>query len=474
MQIIGRHAAFVFGAGAIIATALALESKTGGNAKVPSVTLDTKALDRASRLPVSFSSIIKKVTPGVVKIETTVRAELVSQFGDGQSLEGFPGIPGLRRFFEQRGGPGGAMRTPREHGAASGVIATSDGYILTNNHVVDHAEKVEVTLNDGRKFSAKVIGVDPKSDLAVIKIEADNLAAIPFADSSATEVGDVVLAVGNPFGLGESVTLGMISAKGRATLGLDYEDFIQTDAAINPGNSGGALVDAEGRLVGVNTAIVSRGGGNDGIGFAIPTNMAHQIMNQLITHGRVTRAYLGAMIQDLTPTLATQFKAPSNTQGALVSDVPNHTPAAKAGLASGDIVTGFDNQPVKDARALKLAVGLRKPGESVAFTVLRDGNPLTLNATLTKQPSAMDAGSGRAEFSENEQSALNGVSFSDLTKEARRELNLPADLKGVLVTGVEPDSAAWEAGLREGDVIEQINRHAASSSEEAMKLAEDP
>lgn len=477
--ILGRTAAVVLGGSALLATALAIDSKKTEPVSPPAITLDTKPLDRGSQLPASFSGIIKRVSPSVVKIEVTAKAQPAADFGgrDGASpfgdLDALP--PGMRRFFEERGAsPRGRAPMQRAHGAGSGVIVTPDGYMLTNNHVVDKADKVEVTLYDGRSYLAKVVGTDPKSDLAVVKVDAKDLPAIAFADSGAVEVGDVVLAAGNSFGLGQSVTLGMVSATGRATMGLDYEDFIQTDAAINPGNSGGALVDAQGRLIGINTAILSRSGGNDGVGFAIPSNMAREIMNDLITSGRVDRAYLGVMIQDLTPALADQFNAPADVRGALVGDVPAKSPAAKAGLESGDIITRFDGQPVKDARGLKLAVASHKPGVKAEVKVLRDGAEKTLTATLGEQPGMEKGVPAKARLSQADEGTLNGVGVGDLSREARREHNIPSAVEGAVVTSVEQDSAAWEAGLRPGDVIQQINRKDVGSAEEAVQLTEAP
>jgi serine protease Do len=281
----------------------------------------------------SFAPIVKAVSPSVVKVAVSSQAKATR-------ME-MPGGMDLRRFF----GPGFQMpegmqprRMPRQEGVGSGVIVTKDGYILTNNHVVDDASTIKVMMIDGREFEGKVIGSDPKTDVAVIKVNAKDLPAITLADSDKIEVGDTVLAVGHPFGIGQSVTTGIVSAKGRATLGLDYEDFIQTDAAINPGNSGGALVDVDGRLIGMNTAILSHSGGNQGIGFAVPTNLARWVMESLVNNGRVERGFLGVNIQDLTPQLAKQFKI-DQAKGALVSGVTPDSPADKAGMKSGDVIT---------------------------------------------------------------------------------------------------------------------------------------
>lgn len=473
--------ALATGAG-IVVTARALDPS--GQRNAPVIVTDSKPLDRSGAMPASFASVIKKVTPSVVKIGITGKASFAS-FGDGGSPFGsreseLP--PELRRFFEQRGGGRGRgqmPQVPRSQGAASGVIVSPDGYILTNNHVVANAGKVDITLHDGRRFEAKVIGADPKTDLAVVKIDATDLPAITFADSGGVEVGDFVLAAGNPFGIGESVTMGMVSATGRATMGLDYEDFIQTDAAINPGNSGGALVDSQGRLIGINTAIVSRGGGNDGIGFAIPSNLARGVMDSLIANGKVTRAFLGVMIQDVTPSLAEQFNAPKDTRGALIGDVPPRSPGAKAGLESGDIITEIDNAMVKDARSLRFSVAMRKPGEKMDVKVLRDGAEKTLTVTLGTLPdskaaaaAADDDDGGDPGVTSADEGSLNGVTVGDLTKPLRREHDIPGHVKGALVTNVDENSPAWDAGLRPGDVIEQINRQPVATAEDAVKQTE--
>jgi serine protease Do len=447
----------------------AVESASSAKSAAANVTVDSTPVNREGGMPASFASIIKKVAPAVVKIEVTGKAIPALNGNDPLGLSPFGFDP--RRFFEQPGGR--RMPMPQPQGAASGVIVTPDGYILTNNHVIDDAEKVEVTLHDGRSLTAKVVGTDPKSDLAVVKVDAAGLPAATFADSSQIEVGDIVLAAGNPFGLGESVSLGMVSAIGRATMGLDYEDFIQTDAAINPGNSGGALLDSQGRLVGINTAIVSRSGGNDGIGFAIPANMARGIMEQLIATGKVVRASLGVMIQDLTPELAQQFQAGDQTSGALVGDVVKGSPADAAGLQSGDIVTQFAGQPVKDARALKLAVANQKPGEKAEVVVLREGKPRNFTALLEAQKGSNH---GREELSSRagaDEGTLNGVAVADLDAETRRSANIPDEVKGALITSVDPGTPSWKAGLRAGDVIQQTNRQAVTDAEQAVKLTED-
>ena len=294
-----------------------------------------------------------------------------------------------------------------------------------------------------------MIGRDPKTDVAVIKIGASDLPAVAMADSDKVEVGDIVLAVGNPFGIGQTVTTGIVSATGRAgTVGLDYEDFIQTDAAINPGNSGGALVDVEGRLIGINTAILSRSGGNQGIGFAIPVNLARSVMDSLVSEGHVTRGYLGVMIKDMTPALAKGFKLKDAT-GALVEDVTADSPAEKAGLKSGDVVLEFDGKPVKDARHLKLEVAQARPGESVPVKFLRDGKTETVHVKLRTAPGTEAL--AKAEGSESgDNGTLNGVTVADLDRAARQQLNTPESLKGAVITEVQPESAAAEAGLRPG------------------------
>src|SRR5256885_16170393 len=331
-----------------------------------SVVVNDAPLERQTKFTSSSSPVGKKVAPSVVNVFTTKTVrnpmpEITPFFDD----------PFFRQFFGQPFGDNEGRRQPRtfkERSLGSGVIVTKDGYILTNNHVVDGADEIKVARDkDKRQFTAKVIGRDPRTDIAVLKIDAKDLPFITFADSDKLEVGDVVLALGNPFGIGQTVTMGIVSATGRGGMGIeDYEDFIQTDAAINPGNSGGALVDAEGRLIGLNTAILSRSGGSQGVGFAIPANLARSVMDQLIEKGKVERGFLGVGIQDLTPELARQFNVPDNASGALVGEVTEKSAAAEAGLKSGDVITELNGTPVKDSRNLRLMVGRLAPGDKVA------------------------------------------------------------------------------------------------------------
>jgi serine protease Do len=328
-----------------------------------------------------------------------------------------------------------------------------------------------VTLNDGREFRAKVVGTDSKSEIAVMKIEASGLAPLPLADSDKVEIGDIVLAVGNPFGIGQTVTMGIVSATGRASLGLDYEDFIQTDAAINPGNSGGALLDAEGRLVGINTAILSRTGGNHGIGFAVPSNLARGVMEGLVQHGRVIRGFMGVHIQDVTPALAKQFKVP-DASGAVVTEVQPRSPAERAGLKIEDVIIEVNGRQVKDSRNLRLQVSQLPPDTRVPVKILRNGREQTVQVVLRELP--QDLASAGSQPGQPESSVtLEGVTVGDIDANARRQLKLPANLNGALVVQVDQNSAAYRDGLREGDVILEMNRQTVRNADQAVALSEE-
>jgi Do/DeqQ family serine protease len=396
--------------------------------------------------PGGYADVIEKATPAVVSIST---AKMV------KTSAGFPPMdPFFRRFFGED--PEG--RTPRPHkesATGSGVIVTPDGYILTNNHVVDQATDIRVTLFDRREFKARLVGTDPKTDIAVIKIDASGLPVLAFADSSKVRVGDFSIAIGNPFGIGQTVTFGIVSATGRGNLGIeDYEDFIQTDAAINPGNSGGALVNTRGDLIGVNTAIISPGGGNNGVGFAIPANLARNVMEQLVAKGKVTRAYLGLRLQPLTPQLAAAFGL-KDAGGALVADVEPGGPAAQAGLRRGDVILKFNGEPMNDVAQLRIRAGGEQPGSTARLEIWRDGAATTSEVKLAEMPDS-EVASGRLKDSGN--GPLDGVELSQLDARTLRQLELPPATQGVLVAGVDPSSAAAEAGLRRGDIIQQVNR----------------
>ena len=473
---ISKQAAAMFLGGAVMLAAVAAVTKVKAEdhpakAKDIGLVVDEHPLSRSVSAGTSYASIVKKVAPSVVRVDIDIGPKAQPQDDQQQWQFGFPDDPFFRHFFPQMPqGQRQQMFSPREHGVGSGVIISKDGYILTNNHVVDDADQVKITLNDGREFTAKVIGKDPKSDIAVVKINAHDLPAITLADSAKVEVGDVVLAVGNPFAIGQSVTMGIVSATDRSAMGLDYEDFIQTDAAINPGNSGGALVDTDGRLIGINTAIYSRSGGYQGVGFAIPTDLARSVMVSLIDYGKVTRGYLGVRIQDVTPKLEQQFDLKS-TKGALVGDVSPNSPAEKAGFKIGDVVLKFNDHPVVDSRHLQLEVASTAPGETVPVEVLRDGDTKTLHVKVKALPGSNEVAQNDNSSSDSSDT-LQGVAVTDLDSQARAQFNIPSNLKGALVTQVDPNSASADAGLKPGDVITSINRHQVSSADDAVKLTE--
>jgi serine protease Do len=458
------------GAALSLGTGLALSTASNGNETQNAplhVQVDNSPLARDVKDGSSFAPIVKKVAPSVVKVFVTMKAS--------ENPLSNPDMDFFRRFF---GGEGfnqlnpGQPRSPSEHGLGSGVIVSPDGYILTNNHVVNNASEIQVALNDGRQLTAKVVGTDPQTDVALIKINADNLPALTLADSDKVEIGDVVLAVGNPFGIGQTVTKGIVSAKDRTTSGDGDEDFIQTDAAINPGNSGGALVDTEGRLVGINSAILTRSGGNQGIGFAVPSNLCRWVMDSLVKNGRVERGLLGVMIQNLTPDLAKAFKL-DRTTGALVGDVSPGGPADKAGLKSGDVITQFNGQPIQDASQLKLRVAESAPGSTAQVSVSRNGESKTFDVTLSSTPDNKVAkADGNRGTSPRE--SLAGVGVADLDQSIRGELNIPQNVQGAVITEVAPDSAAYESGLRTGDVITELNRQPVKNAQDAIRDTEKP
>jgi serine protease Do len=412
----------------------------------------------------AFIPVAKAAQPAVVNISSSRKVIAGTQ----QPPNPFFDDPFFRRFF------GDEFRRRfqlpperREQGLGSGVIVSSDGYIVTNNHVIEEAEEVVVLLADKRRFKASLVGTDPRTDVAVIKIDTKGLPTLPWGDSSRLQVGEMVLAVGNPFGLNQTVTMGIISAVGRAQMGIvDYEDFIQTDAAINPGNSGGALVNLRGELIGINTAIFTRSGGYMGIGFAIPSNMAKGVMQSLIRHGKVIRGWLGVGIQEITEDLAKEFGV-EEIKGALVNEITPGGPAAKAGLERGDVITSFNDVSVKDATHLRSLVAESAPGTTVTLTILRDKRHRDVRVTLGEQPKEAREFPGKPFGPSREDHALTGVAVEPLTREDLRQLNIEG---GVVVSGVEPESPADRAGLREGDVIQEINRKPVRSVDDYERL----
>jgi serine protease Do len=379
---------------------------------------------------------------------------------NGQSREYF-GDEFFRRFF---GNPrGGDDERQKVRGLGSGVIVSNDGYILTNNHVIREADKVTVMVSENKKYTAKVIGADPQTDLAVIKIDASDLPAATLGNSDDVRIGQWVIAVGNPFELLHTVTAGIISAKGRSSVGLaQYEDFIQTDASINPGNSGGALADLDGNVVGINTAISSPSGGNVGIGFAIPINMAKKIMDELVTKGKVTRGYLALMPQDVDESLAKGLKLKS-TAGALVGDVTAAGPADKAGIQRGDIITSFNGKKVENSNQLRAIVADAEPGSTAKVILLRNGREVTLPVVLGERPKEFaDRGAGEQEEPEAQTGEKLGLSLQTLTPEIARQLSYQNE-DGVVVGGVTAGSPADDAGLRRGDLIKEVNRSEVTS-----------
>ena len=410
----------------------------------------------------TFAATVAKVSPAVVKVVSTLRLESLPDSAGG--LEN-----SLARDFL---GQVPLMRSGHlERGLGSGVIVTGDGYILTNGHLVTGANEVKVLLQDGGQFKGKVIGLDLKSDIAVLKIDGQHLPTVSFAESRNVQVGDSVLAFGYPFGVGQTVTHGIVSATDHNGTGTeDYENFIQTDAPINPGNSGGPLVDATGHLIGINTAILTSTGGNSGIGFAVPSDLARRVMADLTKYGYVVRGYLGVETQDLTPELAKEFKLHSAT-GVLVGGVVRSGPSDKAGVQIGDVIMRFDGKKVCSVRQLNRSVADAKPGQTVPIQVLRDGSATLLRITVG-QVSNDDllARDDRTAY-ENDPRALQGVIIGELNSELRRQLKIPGNVHGALVFGVNPFFAAAEAGLRPGDVIESINRQEVGNACDVSQLA---
>ena len=397
----------------------------------------------------SLAPMLQRVTPAVVNIATQTRIRIQ----DNPLLRD----PFFRFFFRV---PDQQPQQSRPQSLGSGVIIDADeGYVITNNHVIDKADTISVTLSDGRTLKAKLVGTDPEADVAVIQIPAEKLTAMTLSDSDQLRVGDFVVAIGNPFGLGQTVTSGIVSALGRSGLGIEgYEDFIQTDASINPGNSGGALVDLNGHLVGMNTAIIAPGGGNVGIGFAIPVNMVHKIVDQLIEYGEVKRGRLGIAVQQLTDQLAQAFDIPRNQQGAVITQIVSGSPAEKAGLNVGDVITGINDSKVRDVADVRNILGLIRIDERVRIAVLRNGKEHHMTAVIAAP----------------KQQRMEGADISPRLTGAVFAVNEDVELagqhvEGIVVVEVEPGSAAWQTNLRKGDIITSINKQRVTSFTDMKK-----
>ncbi len=445
-------------AAAILAifSVLFLQALGPGSAFAKEVPKDAK--DFLNMMSNSLAAVAEATKPSVVNVSTTTTVSVQeSPFGE------FFNDPLFRKFFGDQPGHPNPRKQYKSSALGSGVIVSSDGYILTNYHVIKGAQEIKVILYDGREFTGKVIGDDPPTDIAVLKIDAGNLPAIKIGDSKKLKAGDVVLAIGNPFGLNQTITMGIVSAVGRANVGISsYEDFIQTDAAINPGNSGGALVNADGELVGINTAIFSTSGGYMGIGFAIPSDMANAVSQSILKYGRVVRGWLGLTVQDLTPELAKSFKI-NREKGALVTDVTKNSPAETAGFKRGDLIAKFDGKAVENSLSLRNMVVNTPPGKTVMVQVVRRGRELTLSVTLRELVEKKEIAKTAYD------NVLKGVQVEGLTPDIRASLHIPADVRGAVVVEISDESPAAEV-LMKNDVIQEINRKPVSNLADYEKI----
>lgn len=431
--------------------------------------------------PGSFAGLVRQVTPAVVNVSTTAHAKPNQMAERGEDMQFPPGSPFedfFKRFYGERrpgrGGPGGGEdgdAGPEIRGAGSGFIIDPAGYIVTNNHVVKDADQITVTLTDGTEIPAKVIGTDEKTDLALLKIETDKtLTAVGWGDSDAAQVGDWVIAVGNPFGLGGSVTAGIISARGRDLRSGPFDDFLQIDAPINRGNSGGPSFDTSGKVIGINSAIYSPSGGSVGIGFAIPSNLAKTVIAQIREHGSVERGWLGVQIQAVTPEMAEALGL-DKAKGALVADVQDNSPALKAGLKQGDVVLSFDGKTVNQLSDLPRLVADTAAGKTVPVEVLRNGRTETVSVDIAKLPNSQQVASAEESSSPSVDDQL-GLSLSALTPKVRREFGVPDEVQGVLVTGIREDGPARKIGMGPGDVIVRVGSEAVKTPSEVAKQVE--
>lgn len=418
----------------------------------------------------SFAPVLRNVLPSVVNISSSKVVKGAPEMG--AQLDPF-----FRQFFGDENGPFAIPKERREKSLGSGVIVSPEGYVLTNNHVVDGATNVRITLSDKRELEARIVGTDPQTDIAVVKIDASNLKPLVLGDSSRVEVGDTALAIGNPFGVGQTVTKGIISATGRGNLGIeDYEDFLQTDAPINPGNSGGALINDRGELIGINTAIIAEGSkGSQGIGFAVPVNLAHQVMDQILKSGKVVRAYMGIVPQDMTPEMAKAFHE-KEARGVVVGDVSPNSPAQEGGIQRGDIILEVNGKPVADSNQLRMNISLMHPGTRIQLKLLRNGGEKDMSLKLAEMPT--ESAKVESDEGDNPSKALQGVEVANLTPRTAEKLGLPTSTTGVVVADIDPASKLADSGLRKGDVIQEVNHQPVKSVSEFQgaikKAGSDP
>jgi serine protease Do len=404
----------------------------------------------------AFKSAIDRAAPAVVSVYSTKTVKL----GQQQTPFG-PGGDPFDLFFHR---PQQPPREFKQQGLGSGFVIDDQGHVLTNNHVVEGADEVKIELSDDREVDAEVIGTDPATDLALLQVKAGGLHPVELGDSDSLEIGDWVLAIGNPFGLPKTVSSGIVSAKGRVNVGIvDYENFIQTDAAVNPGNSGGPLVDLQGRVVGINTAIASRSGGNNGIAFAIPINMAKRVVDQLLDNGKVTRGHLGIMISELSDELASTFSYKGD-DGILVQDVSKDSAADKAGLKNGDIITSMDGERVADVASFRNGIANTPPGETIHLEIWRDGKSMKISAKLDELPGASTTTPSQAA-----EPPKIGIALQDLTPKLQQQLSIE-DEHGVVITAVQPGSPAAEAGIQPGDLLEQVGNTSVKTAKKALEL----
>jgi Do/DeqQ family serine protease len=460
--------------GGLIA-AFAVASHT--NPPVGVVARADTANQRVSQISNSFADIIEKASPAVVSIRMT---RIIKASDQQENNNPFLSDPFFRQFF----GPMARPRDQREEGLGSGIIVTPDGYVLTNNHVVEKASTLKVELSDGRNFTGKVVGADPQTDVAVVKINAGSLPTLPFANSDGARVGDLCFAIGNPFGEDHTVTMGIVSAKNRTLeAGAHIQNFIQTDAAINPGNSGGALINANGQLIGMNTMILTGGNsfggeaGNVGIGFAVPSNLARSVMDQIMKTGHVSRGYLGVTLKSVTPESAPLLGV-SEAHGAVIDDVTPGGPGAKAGLKQYDVITAIDGKKVDGMDDATMDVISRAPGSSVTLDILRNGQPMKINVTLGQRPGGIDwtkqnnnngNNGGNNEENNSGTATVRGITVEDLTPEVAQQVGTPANLHGVVVDNVDQSSSAAESVVR-GMVITAVNRQPVNNVADFKRL----